>query len=148
MNTLDDTMKTFLAKQLPIQATVSRDGLPDIGPKRSLRVYDSNTLIYNENTGGQTLRNIRDGSKVAVAVIDREALDGYRFIGRPEIFNDGTPYENALAFAETAGMKPPKCAVLIHIEEIYTLRSGPTAGTKIGEPAHPPTFAGGSDLTP
>lgn len=132
MNTLDDTMKSFLATQLPIQATVSKDGLPDIGPKRSLRVYDDKTLIYNENTGGQTLQNIRNGSKMAIAVINREALDGYRFVGRPEIFNDGAPLENALVFAEKAGMKPPKCAVLIHIEEIYTLKSGPTAGRKLG----------------
>ena len=131
---LNDVMKSFLAKQLPIQATVSKDGLPDIGPKRSLRVYDDITLIYNENTGGQTLQNILDGSKIAVAVIDREALDGYRFIGRPKIFDSGAPYENALTFAETAGMKPPKCAVLIHIEEVYTLRSGPTAGKKLETP--------------
>jgi predicted pyridoxine 5'-phosphate oxidase superfamily flavin-nucleotide-binding protein len=124
-------MKAFLATHLPIQATVSKDGFPDIGPKRSLRVYDGTTLIYNENTGGQTLQNIIDGSKIAVAVIDREALDGYRFVGRPKIFNSGAPYENAMAFAEKAGMKPPKCAVLIYIEGIYTLRSGPTAGKKL-----------------
>ncbi|MDX3928949.1 MAG: pyridoxamine 5'-phosphate oxidase family protein [Shinella sp.] len=134
MNTLDDTMKAFLAKQLPIQATVSKDGFPDIGPKRSLRVYDDTTLIYNENTGGQTLQNIRDGSKIAVAVIDREALDGYRFVGQPEIVNEGPPFDNALAFAQKIGMKEPKCAVLIHVEDIYTLRSGPTAGKKISAP--------------
>lgn len=131
VNILDDTMKAFLATQLPIQATVSKDGLPDIGPKRSLRVYDDSTLIYNENTGGQTLQNIRDGSRMTIAVINREALDGYRFVGRPEIFTEGAPFDNALAFAATVGMKEPKCAVLIHVEEIYTLKSGPTAGTKL-----------------
>lgn len=128
---LDDTMKSFLARQLPIQATTSKDGVPDIGPKRSMRVYDDATLIYNENTGGQTLRNLRDGSKIVVAVIDREALDGYRFLGRAEIFEDGGPFDDAVRFAERAGMKTPKCAVLIHIEEIHTLRSGPTAGTRL-----------------
>jgi len=132
MNTLDDSMKAMLAKQLPIQATVSKDGLPDIGPKRSLRLYDDHTLIFNENTGGQTLQNIRDGSRIAVAIIDREALDGYRFVGKPEIFAEGTPpYTNALAFAESNGMKPPKFAVLVHIENIYTLRSGAQAGQKL-----------------
>ncbi|GLK44391.1 hypothetical protein GCM10017612_23110 [Novosphingobium resinovorum] len=128
---LNEEMKRILSVQLPIQATVSKDGLPDIGPKRSLRVYDEATLIYNENTGGQTLQNIRDGSKMAIAVIDREALDGYRFVGKPEIFSEGAAFENAEAFAATAGMKTPKFAVLIHIEDIYTLRSGPTAGTKL-----------------
>lgn len=128
MNTLDEKMQAMLAKQLPIQATVGKDGLPNMGPKRSLRLYDSNTLIYNENTGGQTLQNIRDGSKIVVVVIDREALDGYRFLGTPEICNEGDAYENALAFAAENGMKPPKCVVLIHVEKIFTLRSGPDAG--------------------
>ncbi|EJU13781.1 pyridoxamine 5'-phosphate oxidase family protein [Novosphingobium resinovorum] len=131
MSSLDETMKQFLAVQLPIQSTVSKEGLPDIGPKRSLRVYDDKTLIYNENTGGQTLQNILDGSKMAVAVIDRDALDGYRFIGRPEVFSEGDAFDNAVAFADTAGMKTPKFAVLIHIEDIFTLRSGPTAGTRL-----------------
>lgn len=131
MNIINEEIKEMLSKELPIQATVSKDGLPDIGPKRSLRFYDDSTLIYNENTGGQTLQNIRDGSKMAIAIIDRAALDGYRFVGQPEIFSEGPAFENALAFAEKAGMKPPKFAVLISIEEIFTLRSGPTAGTKL-----------------
>lgn len=131
MKNLDDAMKAMLAKQLPIQATVGKTGLPDIGPKRSLRAYDEHTLIYNENTGGQTLQNIRDGSKMAIAIIDREALDGYRFIGTPEIFHEGKPFDNAVEFAGRHGMKTPKCAVLIHIDEIYTLRSGPDAGKRI-----------------
>ncbi|SHE28314.1 hypothetical protein SAMN02745117_00024 [Lampropedia hyalina DSM 16112] len=131
MNTLNDTIKAMLATQLPIQATVGPDGIPDIGPKRSLRAYDDQTLIYNENTGGQTLRNLKDGSKIAVAIIDREALDGYRFLGRAEIFHEGKPYDNAVAFAAKNGMKTPLCAVLIHIEAIFTLRSGPTAGTRL-----------------
>lgn len=128
MQALNDAMKAMLAKQLPIQSTVSKDGLPDIGPKRSLRAYNDQTLIYNENTGGQTLRNIQDGSKMAIAIIDREALDGYRFVGTPEIFSEGEPFENAVAFAGQNGMKTPKFAVLIHIDAIYTLRSGPEAG--------------------
>lgn len=131
MNQLNDTMKAMLANQLPIQATTSREGIPDIGPKRSLRVYDDQTLIYNENTGGQTLRNLKDGSKIAVVVIDRPALDGYRFLGNAEICQEGPAYNNAVAFAANNGMKPPLCAVLIHIEEIFTLKSGPTAGKKL-----------------
>jgi len=132
MNTLNDAMKAILAQQLPIQATSSKDGLPDIGPKRSLRVYNDTTLIYNENTAGQTLQNIRDGSKMAVAVIDREALAGYRFVGKPEVFGEGSkPFADAVAFAESKGHKPPKFAVLVHIEDIYTLNPGPTAGKKV-----------------
>ena len=131
MNTLNAEIKAMLSIQLPIQATTSKDGVPDIGPKRTLRAYDDNTLIYNENTAGQTLQNIRDGSKMAIATIDREALDGYRFVGTPEVFSEGKPFEDACAYAESKGMKPPKFAVLVHIESIYSLRSGPDAGKKL-----------------
>lgn len=129
---LDDKMQAMLASQTPILATVIQgSGLPNIGPKRSLRVYDEHHLIYNENTGGQTLTNIEQGSKVAIAVVDRPNLDGYRFVGTPSIHRDGAAYENALAFAKQNGMKEPKCAVLIRVDEIYTLKSGPTAGQKL-----------------
>jgi predicted pyridoxine 5'-phosphate oxidase superfamily flavin-nucleotide-binding protein len=129
---LDDKMQTMLSTQTPILATVIQNsGLPNIGPKRSLRVYDGNHLIYNENTGGQTLENIEKGSKVAIAVIDRPNLDGYRFVGTPRIYHDGEAFDNALAFAAENGMKEPKCAVLIQVDEVYTLKSGPTAGQKL-----------------
>lgn len=128
---LDETMTAMLAVQLPIQATTSSEGVPDIGPKRSLRVYDGNTLIYNENTGGKTLKNIQSGSKMAVAVIDREKLDGYRFICKPELCSEGVAYQSAVDFAAKNNMKTPLYAVLLHIEEVYSLRSGADAGKKL-----------------
>lgn len=129
---LDDNMQAMLAAQTPILATVIQDsGLPNIGPKRSLRVYDGNHLIFNENTGGQTLKNIEAGSKVAIAVIDRPNLDGYRFVGTPELHHEGPAYDNAVEYAANNNMKTPKVAVLIKVDEVYTLKSGPTAGTRI-----------------
>lgn len=131
MTKLDEKMKAMLAVQLPVQATTGPDGLPDIGPKRSLRVYDDTALIYNENTGGRTLKNIRAGSKMSVAVIDRDNRDGYRFICTPVITEDGEAYENALNFAQNNSMQQPLCAVVLQIDEIYSLRSGTNAGKKI-----------------
>ena len=128
---LDEKMKAMLVVHLPVQATTGEDGMPDIGPKRSLRVYSDTALIYNENTGGRTLKNIRAGSKMAVAVIDRENRDGYRFICTPVIYEDGEPYLNALDFAKNNGMQQPLCAVVLQIDEIYSLRSGADAGKKL-----------------
>lgn len=129
---LNSAMQAMLAEQTPILATVIKDsGMPNIGPKRSLRVYDDNHLIYNENTGGQTLENIQHGSKIAIAVIDRPKLDGYRFVGTPEVHYEGEYFESAARYAEDNGMKTPKCAVLIKVDDVFTLKSGPTAGQKI-----------------
>lgn len=131
MPALTEHMKSMLSTQLPLVATVTDAAIPNLGPKRSLRMFDENTLIFNENTGGQTLRNIRDGSKVAVAVVDREMLDGYRFLGSAQLHASGDAYDDAVEFAAQRGMARPQYAVLIHLEEIFTLRPGSTAGTRV-----------------
>lgn len=131
MPALTDDMKRMLGAQLAVLATVTDGQTPNIGPKRSLRVYDDHSLIFNENTGGQTLANIRAGSRVSVAVIDREALDGYRFVGRARIFESGPAFDDAIAFARERGMKPPRCAVVIAVDDVYTLKPGATAGTRV-----------------
>lgn len=94
-------------------------------------MYNDTTLIYNENAGGRTLKNIRAGSKMVVAVIDRDSRDGYRFICTPVITEDGEAYGNAPDFAQNNGMQQPLCAVILQIDEIYSLRSGADAGKKI-----------------
>ncbi|BBB44253.1 pyridoxamine 5'-phosphate oxidase-like FMN-binding protein [Mycobacteroides abscessus subsp. massiliense] len=131
MSTLTEEMKRMLGEQLAILATVTDGTTPNIGPKRSLRVRDDRSLIFNENTGGQTLANIHAGSKVSVAVIDREALDGYRFVGSAQIHDSGPAFDNAVAFAQERGMKHPRCAVVIDIEDIYTLKPGAGAGKRV-----------------
>ena len=47
-------------------------------------------------------------------------------LGRAE----GNYYDEAVAWAQ-GKMGVPKAAVVFHIEEVYTLKSGPTAGTRI-----------------
>ncbi|HIB1590363.1 TPA: hypothetical protein ACWV6B_002745 [Salmonella enterica subsp. enterica serovar Muenchen] len=53
MMKLDEKMKAMLAVQLPVQATTGEDGMPDIGPQRSLRVYSDTALIYNGRTNAE-----------------------------------------------------------------------------------------------
>ena len=128
MAKLTGEMKELMKDQLAYIATVSAKGLPNVGPKRTMRIYDDSTLIYNENTGGQTLCNLRFNKRASVAYVNWEKLDGYRFVGKAEIVTEGKVFDEATEWAKG---KAPKAAVLIHIEEIHTLKSGPTAGTKL-----------------
>ena len=132
MAKLTQDMKDMIMKQQCFHATVSKDGIPNNAPKRSTRILDDETLIFNEGVGGTTYRNILDGSKDAVAVVDREVLDGYRFIGTPEVQTEGPLFDKATEMALKAGMNKPKALILVHIEEIHTLKPGPMAGKKIG----------------
>lgn len=128
---LTQEMKDMVLTQQCFHATVSKEGMPNNAPKRSTRILNDSTLIFNEGVGGTTYRNILDGSKVAVAVVNREIMDGYRFVGTPEVFTEGELYEKSAELSIKAGMPKPKAVILIHVEEIYSLKPGPMAGKRI-----------------
>lgn len=131
MAKLSQEMKDMIATQQCFHATVSKDGIPNNAPKRSTRVFNDETLIFNEGVGRTTYQNILDGSADAVAVVNREIMDGYRFICLPEMLTEGEIYEKSAEMSIKAGMPKPKAVVLLHVKEIYSLKPGPMAGMKI-----------------
>ena len=132
MSILTDEMKDMVMSQQCFHATVSKAGVPNNAPKRSTRVFNDETLIFTEGVGGQTYQNILDGSKVVTAVVNRDIVDGFRFISTPEMLTSGEIYEKSAEMSLKAGMPKPKAVVLLHIEEIHSLKPGPLAGKKIG----------------
>jgi uncharacterized protein len=131
MAVLTNEMKEMVGNFQCFIGTVSKDGAQNVAPKRSTRVLDDETLIFNEGTGGTTYENVLEGSNVVVAVVNRDLPDGYRFVGKPEVQTSGENYEKAAAISEQRGMPRPKAVVLVHIEEIHSLKPGPMAGKKI-----------------
>jgi predicted pyridoxine 5'-phosphate oxidase superfamily flavin-nucleotide-binding protein len=132
MAKLTQEMKDMILTQQCFIATVSKEGVPNNAPKRSTRVFNDETLIFSEGTGGTTYRNILDGSRVAVAVVNRDILDGYRFLGTPEVLTRGDIFERSAEMSLKAGMPRPKAVILIRIDEIHSLKPGPQAGKRIG----------------
>ena len=132
MAKLTQEMKEMVMTQQCFHATVSKEGVPNNAPKRSTRVFNDETLIFSEGTGGTTYKNILDGSKIAIAVVNRDILDGYRFLGTPKVIVEGEIYDKSAELSLKAGMPKPKAIILIHIDEIYSLKPGPMAGKKIG----------------
>ncbi|HUX37364.1 MAG TPA: pyridoxamine 5'-phosphate oxidase family protein [Rectinemataceae bacterium] len=132
MAKLTQEMKDMIGSQQCFIATVGKDGLPNVAPKRSTRVYSDEALIFTEGTGGATYRNVLEGRRVAVAVVDRAIPDGYRFICRPEFLSSGEAYEKAKEASMKATGRAPLGVVILHIEEIHSLKPGPMAGKKIG----------------
>ncbi len=132
MSQLTKEMKEMIESQQCFHATVSKDGIPNNAPKRSTRVFNDETLIFTEGTGGQTYQNILDGSIDSVAVVNRDIIDGFRFVGTPEVLTSGDIYEKSAEMSVKAGMPKPVAIVLVHIDEIHSLKPGPMAGKKIG----------------
>ncbi|MDF0485661.1 pyridoxamine 5'-phosphate oxidase family protein [Amygdalobacter nucleatus] len=134
MANFTDAMKEMIKEQLCMIATCSGEGLPNIGPKRSGRLYSDNQIIWNENTNKQIIKDIRAGSKVAIAVVDRAKVKGFRFVGTCEIFEEGTkPFADCVEAAPGLKMGKPKLAVVFTCEKIYLLDSGAHAGELIAE---------------
>ncbi len=131
MATLTQEMKEMIATQQCFIGTVNADGTPNVAPKRSTRVLTDEALIFTEGTGGTTYANLKRGSKVSVAVVNREILNGFRFIGSADLQEEGELYDMVAAMAEKMGMRRPIAVAVIHIEEIHSLKPGPTAGKKI-----------------
>ena len=131
MAKLTQEMKDLVATQQCFVATVNPDGTPNVGPKRSTRVLDDEHLAYNEVTGKHTWANVQNGSTVAIAVVDREKMKGFRFVGVPEVVTSGELYEQAVAVAQKRpGMAPPKAVVKVKVEKIFML-GVPGAGEEI-----------------
>lgn len=127
---LTDEMKDLIKVQLSYIATVDEQGNPNIGPKRTMRVLDDTHLIFCENTNGQHHANIKANGKISVAFVDREANKGFRFTGKATSYTDQAKMDLA---KELVGTAPKAAAVIIDIEKMYTLDSGPLAGKLIKE---------------
>lgn len=131
MARLTQEMKDMVASQQVFHATVSKDGMPNIAPKRSTRVLDDETLIFTEGTGGATYRNVLENPTVSSGVVNRETVEGYRFISTAEMQTEGPLYEQAAEESAKMGKPAPKGVVLLHIKEIHSLTPGPGAGKPV-----------------
>ena len=90
MKKLDSTklskeQQEFFATHLAYLATVSKDGMPQVGPKQSMKVKDETHLEYLEKTQQHAFENIKNGSKVAVVVADKPSHTNVRIIGTAEV---------------------------------------------------------------
>ena len=131
MATLTQQMKDLIAAQQCYVATVCEDGTPEIGPKRSTRVFDDQHIMFAEVTGKQTWANVMRGSRVAIAVADRDKRIGYRFVGTPEVITSGPLFDQMAEGMKKAGIPSPlKGVVKIRVERIFNL-GAPAAGEEI-----------------
>lgn len=119
---ITEHMAQVLEEQLAFIATTSPEGLPNVGPKGSIGVYDNSALVFDETTGGQTLDNIREGSKVMIAVVDRAWKNGYRFTGTAEVLDAGEIFESRVKARQDRDKPAQICSVLVHVHTASTFR--------------------------
>ena len=112
-------------------ATANKDKKPNVVPIGLVRPIDNKTVLLVANFMNKTFENLKNNPQAAIAVGDISECP-YQFKGKVEIHESGKYFEDAVDWAKSVMTQlNPKAAILLKIEEIYSVQPGPDAGKKI-----------------
>ena len=130
---IPDEVKQFLTGKVGWVATASRDGMPNVSIKGSLRVLDEGHLVFADLFSVKTRKNLEENPKVAVMVADVATREGYILKGTAELLTEGPVYDRIIEELKKAPRKmpDPKYAVKITVTEVYDQGMGPNGGKRL-----------------
>lgn len=122
---LTDKIESFLKRQkLGFVATVSDNNTPNLSPKGTIIVWDSNTLAFADIRSPDTIKNLKANPNLEINVIDPILRKGFLFKGKAKILADGDLYKKILNHYKTNGVKSPiGYIVLVHVSDIEEVTS-------------------------
>jgi len=111
-------------------ATATKEGVPNVVPIGFARPIDNKTIMIVDNYLNKTRKNLEDNPKASLVPRDASKCP-YQFKGTVEILTSGKVFDDAVDWATSVMSKlAPKAAVILNVEEIYTVQPGPDAGSK------------------
>jgi uncharacterized protein len=120
-----------LEKDLVFLATSSTDGVPNVVPIGFARPIDEETILIADNYMNKTRQNLEKNPRISLVTKDATKCP-FQFKGKVEIFESGQYFETVTEWGQNAMTKlTPKAAILMKVEEIYSIQPGPDAGKKI-----------------
>lgn len=127
-----ELLLTALADRRPcVVATVDADGMPDLGLKGSLMVWDADHLAYWERARRRHFGNLKSGSMgVAAIYYNPDVRRHVRFFGAAELYEEGPLRDEIMARIIQAELDrdPDKlgAGVLIRVDRIEDAAAGGT----------------------
>lgn len=121
-----DLIDPALAKGTPcLVATASKDGLPNIGYKGSVMVFDDESLAYWERTHQGTLQNVEENPNVMILFRDPATRAAWRFVGKATVHKGDQLREQVMARTVQAELDrdPDRkgYAVIVKVDKILPL---------------------------
>jgi predicted pyridoxine 5'-phosphate oxidase superfamily flavin-nucleotide-binding protein len=115
-----------LAKGTPcLVATASKDGIPNIGYKGSVMVFDDESLAYWERTRQGTLHNVEENPNVMILFRDPVSRAGWRFLGKATVYKEGPLREQVMARTVPAELErdPERkgVAVIVKVDKVLPI---------------------------
>jgi uncharacterized protein len=130
--TMTKEMIDAIEKDLVFLATSSNDGIPNVVPIGFARPINENTILIADNYMKKTRKNLEENPWISLVTKDA-TKNPYQFKGKVEIFESGNYFDTVTEWGQNAMTKlTPKAAILMKVEEIYSIQPGPEAGKKIG----------------
>ena len=114
--------------------TAREDGQPNSCIVGMKTVIDDETVYLSDQFFKKTLANVQANPKVSV--LFWKGIEAFEIYGTARYVNEGEEFAAQKAWVDAAfeskGMPMrAKGGVLVHVDEIYTSKPGPTAGDKI-----------------
>lgn len=112
-------------------ATATKDGVPNVVPIGFARPIDNKTIMIVDNFMNKTRKNLENNPKASLVPRDASKCP-YQFKGTVEIHTSGKEFDDAVDWATSVMSKlAPKAAIILKVEEIYSVQPGPDAGSKV-----------------
>jgi predicted pyridoxine 5'-phosphate oxidase superfamily flavin-nucleotide-binding protein len=126
-------VQEFLPGKLAWVATASRDGVPNVTPKGTVKLLDEQHILFADLFSLKTRKNLEENTKVAVTVVDTATGKGYQLKGTAEVLSSGPLFEETAKHIKESpkGLPPVQHVVKIAVEAVFDQSVGPDAGKKI-----------------
>ncbi len=133
MVSIPEYVQAFLPGKLAWVATASRDGVPNVTPKGSLKLLDEHHVIFADLFSLKTRKNLLENKKVAVTIVDAATGKGYQLKGTAEVIDSGPLFEDvSKKLKESPKRLPPlRHVVKITVEAVFDQSVGADAGKQI-----------------
>ena len=120
-----------IEKDLVFLATASPEGIPNVVPIGFARPIGEDTILIADNYMNKTLQNLEKNPQISLVTKDATKCP-FQFKGSVLIYESGKYFDMVTEWGENAMTKlTPKAAILMKVEEIYSIQPGPDAGKKI-----------------
>jgi len=126
-------VQTFFTGKEGWVATSSKDGVPNVSIKGSMRVLDDEHLIFADLASLKTRKNLQENARVAVMVYDPAARKGYMVRGTTEQLTSGPLYDKVVEGMRKAmpQLPSPKYVVRVTAESVWDQSAGPGGGKQL-----------------
>lgn len=132
---LTSSMRTMIREGLPMLATASKNGSPNIGPRIFMQVIDDETLAWPEySQKTKSFKNLIENDKMAVIMIDKENIEHWSYPGlactyqfkgtAKEVSANSEIFDIVIKRLEKMGKPKPKTVIKMSVEEIYIVKPG------------------------